>query len=198
MENKKLYIPLNIREYNLLSDAATNQGMKISGFVKSLLPIKEETNYKPTIGINNPKRYQQNVQRNKSIKAYFTENELIAITHMANGESLSSFVARRAIQPDNTISLEIQDDDLDFVFSVVEPLYSSIYQYLYNMKLLSSIDQQLLEEILSNLKQSNEYLLGLCDYVRKNRRSIRDARLREFRKLSKVYECNYDFIDIED
>lgn len=56
----------------------------------------------------------------------------------------------------NAIHIDVQDYDLDFVSGVIEPLYSSIYQYLYNMKLLSSVDQNTLSQILTEIRDTNQ------------------------------------------
>ena len=189
-----LYIALSFKEKQILSDKAKEQGMKLTGYVKSLLPLNQEPN-KKTLVINDPKRYQQIKKRDKIVKVYFTENELNALKLMAKDETVSRYIARTIFEERNSIHIDVQDYDLDFVSGVIEPLYSSIYQYLYNMKLLSNVDQDILSQILTEIRETNSFLLGLCDYVKKNRRSIRDSRLREFRKSTQHYLDDFDLIE---
>lgn len=195
MKTYNLYISLSLKEKQILSEEAKDHGMKLTGYVKSLLPLNQELHKKCLI-INDPKRYQQIKKRDKVVKVYFTENELYALRIMAKDETVSRYIARTVLEDRNAIHINVQDHDLDFVSGVIEPLYSSIYQHFYNMKLLSTVNQDTITNILAEIREANSYLLQLCDYVKKNRRSIRDARLRDFRKCTKQYIDNFDFVEI--
>ena len=195
MKTYNLYISLSLKEKQILSEEAKDHGMKLTGYVKSLLPLNQELHKKCLI-INDPKRYQQIKKRDKVVKVYFTENELYALRIMAKDETVSRYIARTVLEDRNAIHINVQDHDLDFVSGVIEPLYSSIYQHLYNIKLLSTVNQDTITNILAEIRETNSYLLQLCDYVKKNRRSIRDARLRDFRKCTKQYIDNFDFVEI--
>ena len=195
MKTYNLYISLSLKEKQILSEEAKDHGMKLTGYVKSLLPLNQELHKKCLI-INDPKRYQQIKKRDKVVKVYFTENELYALRIMAKDETVSRYIARTVLEDRNAIHINVQDHDLDFVSGVIEPLYSSMYQHLYNMKLLSTVNQDTITNILAEIRETNSYLLQLCDYVKKNRRSIRDARLRDFRKCTKQYIDNFDFVEI--
>ncbi len=197
MSNYNLYLTLSQKEKCLLQAEARRRELSLTAFVKSLLPVTETENTKPSLFIPaNDNAYKIGTKK-KCVKAYFTDNEMKAIEHMAKDEPLSRFISRRALQGENVLNIEIEDDDYTFVYSVIEPLYTSIYNYLHNLKSINALDSKVMDDFISELKESNEHLICLTEHFKKNRASLRKTRLNELRKLSNFYLDGYELISVE-
>lgn len=198
MSNYNLYITLSQQEKLLLQSEAKKRDMSLTGFVKSLLPLKESDVAPPALYIPTDRIDYKIGSRKKCVKAYFTDTEMKAIEYMAGKEPLSRFVARRALQGENVLDIKIEDDDYYFVYSVIEPIYTSIYMYLHNLKGIKEIDSVTIENFICELEKSNTFLVNLTEYFKNNRRSLRKTRLRELRKLSNFLIKDYELYTVED
>ncbi len=198
MSNYNLYLTLSQKEKLLLQAEAKKRHLSLTAFVKSLLPLDGQSDDKPLMFIPSDTVDYKVSAKNQCIKAYFTDIEFKAIQHMANGEPLSRFVSRRALQGENVLNIKIEDDDYDFVFSVVEPIYTSIYLYLHNLKSIKAMDIDVIDKFISEIEKTNDQLIQLTEYFKKNRASLRKSRLRELRKLSDFYLDDYELISIKE
>ena len=198
MGKYNLCISLNQKEKALIIDKASKLNLKPTEYARKILLDTESDNKKPVMFIP-PKNVEYKIgSKKKSVKAYFTDNEMKAIEHMAKGESLSGFVSRRALQGEHVLKIEINDDDYNFVYSVIEPLYNEIYLYLYGLKGLNEIKSADIEHFISELEKSNNHLVELTEYFKKNRASIRKSRLRHLIKLTDFYLKDYELISVEE
>jgi len=192
-----LCISLNPKEKAIITELAAMQNKKPTEFAKDiLLSIKNES-HRPTMFIPTDKIEYTIGSKDKCVKVYFTNNEMKAIEHMAKDEPLSRFISRRALQGENVLNIEIDDDDYTFVYSVIEPIYTSIYRYLHNLKSINALDSKVIDDFISELKASNVHLVYLTEYFKKNRASLRKTRLNELRKLSNYYLVDYELISVE-
>jgi len=197
MKNYNLCISLNPKEKAIITELAAMQNKKPTEFAKDiLLSIKNES-HRPTMFIPTDKIEYTIGSKDKCVKVYFTNNEMKAIEHMAKDEPLSRFISRRALQGENVLNIEIDDDDYTFVYSVIEPIYTSIYRYLHNLKSINALDSKVIDDFISELKASNVHLVYLTEYFKKNRASLRKTRLNELRKLSNYYLVDYELISVE-
>lgn len=196
MKNYNLCVSLNPEEKAIVCALAAQHNMKPTAYVKSLICSQKPKQSKPVIFIPSAEVNYAIGSKSQCIKAYFTDNEMMALRHMAKNEPLSRFVSRRALQGENVLSIEIEDDDYDFVYSVVEPIYTSIYMYLHNLKSINALEKDVIENIISELEKSNRFLIKLTEYLKKNRRSIRKTRLNELRKLSNYLLKDYDLFSV--
>ncbi len=195
MRNYNLCVSLNPEEKALVTALAAKHNMKPTAYVKHLILSKEN---KPMMFIPGSDMSSEIGSKHQCIKAYFTDIEFKAIQHMANGEPLSRFVSRRALQGENVLNIKIEDDDYDFVFSVIEPIYTSIYLYLHNLKSIKAIDMDVIDKFIAEIEKTNDQLIQLTEYFKKNRASLRKSRLRELRKLSDFYLENYELISLKE
>ena len=197
MNNYNLCISLNQHEKALVTDLARSQNKKPTEYVKGLLLALAPDDSKPTIYIPMHKLNYEIGSKQKCVKAYFTDNEFKAIEHMANNEPLSRFVARRALQGEHVLNIEVNDDDFTFVYSIIEPLYTSIYMYLNNLKSINAIEPDVIDSFLTEIKEANTHLIQLTEHFKKNRHSLRKSRLNELRKLSSFLIKDYELLSVE-
>ncbi len=197
MKNYNLCISLNPKEKAIITVLAAMQNKKPTEFAKDILLSVENESHSPTMFIPTDKIEYTIGSKDKCVKVYFTDNEMKAIEHMAKDEPLSRFISRRALQGENVLNIEIDDDDYTFVYSVIEPIYTSIYRYLHNLKSINALDSKVIDDFISELKTSNDHLVYLTEYFKKNRASLRKTRLKELRKLSNYYLEGYELISVE-
>ena len=197
MKNYNLCISLNPKEKAIITELAAMQNKKPTEFAKDILLSNENEYHSPTMFIPTDKIEYTIGSKDKCVKVYFTNNEMKAIEHMAKDEPLSRFISRRALQGENVLNIEIDDDDYTFVYSVIEPIYTSIYRYLHNLKSINALDSKVIDDFISELKTSNVHLVYLTEYFKKNRASLRKTRLNELRKLSNYYLDGYELISVE-
>lgn len=197
MKNYNLCISLNPKEKAIITELAAMQNKKPTEFAKDILLSIENESHSPTMFIPTDKIEYTIGSKEKCVKVYFTNNEMKAIEHMAKDEPLSRFISRRALQGENVLNIEIDDDDYTFVYSVIEPIYTSIYRYLHNLKSINALDSKVIDDFISELKTSNVHLVYLTEYFKKNRASLRKTRLNELRKLSNYYLDGYELISVE-
>lgn len=196
MNEKKVYIPLNLREYELLKLEASRNGMKITGYIKSILPI-HENNEKPTLYIPCAITHQQNIARRKVVKLSLTDYEYAQIVAAAGSQLISKYIIRCALQGQNVLRLTIFDEDLDFITDIIEPMYHDIYKALYLYKGSEALDNDLLTKLISEVKELNDQVLHIASQVKKNRQSIRQTRLRELQKRCDYIIKDYSLVSIE-
>lgn len=197
MKNYNLCISLNPKEKAIITELAAMQNKKPTEFAKDILLSIENESHSPTMFIPTDKIKYTIGSKDKCVKVYFTDNEMKAIEHMAKDEPLSRFISRRALQGENVLNIEIDDDDYTFVYSVIEPIYTSIFRYLHNLKSINALDSKVIDDFISELKTSNVHLIYLTEYFKKNRASLRKTRLNELRKLSNYYLDGYELISVE-
>ena len=197
MKNYNLCISLNPKEKAIITELAAMQNKKPTEFAKDILLSNENEYHSPTMFIPTDIIEYTIGSKDKCVKVYFTNNEMKAIEHMAKDEPLSRFISRRALQGENVLNIEIDDDDYTFVYSVIEPIYTSIYRYLHNLKSINALDSKVIDDFISELKTSNVHLVYLTEYFKKNRASLRKTRLNELRKLSNYYLDGYELISVE-
>ena len=107
METYNLCISLTLKEKQLLNEEAKKHGLRLTKFVKSLLPLTQEG--KKTLIITNPRKYQMTEKRDNVVKVYFTENELYALRIMAKCETVSRYIARTVLEDRNAIHIDVQE-----------------------------------------------------------------------------------------
>ena len=185
MKNYNLCVSLNPEEKAIVCALAAQHNMKPTAYVKSLICSQKPKQSKPVIFIPSAEVNYAIGSKSQCVKAYFTDNEMMALRYMARNEPLSRF-----------LSIEIEDDDYDFVYSVVEPIYTSIYMYLHNLKSINALEKDVIENFISELEKSNKFLIKLTEYLKNKRRSIRKTRLNELRKLSNYLLKDYDLFSV--
>lgn len=198
MKKYNLCVELTQKEQQLLKEAAARKKMTLSGFVKSLLPISEHKDLKPLLFLSTEGTNRSYAKKNKSIKVYFSEYEYAHLQIMSGNENISKYVARRALQGENVLKLEINHDDYDFVYGIIEPLYYSIYQYLFALKSTNELDQKDLEEFLDSLKKVNMNLLEICDFNQQLRKSTLRSCITTLKKRINTISKDYNLVIMED
>ena len=136
MKNYNLCVSLNPEEKAIVCALAAQHNMKPTAYVKSLICSQKPKQSKPVIFIPSAEVNYAIGSKSQCVKAYFTDNEMMALRYMARNEPLSRFVSRRALQGEN----------------VVEPIYTSIYMYLHNLKSINALEKDVIENFISELE----------------------------------------------
>lgn len=173
------HIKVNVSqaEKNIIEELARQQNLSTSAFVKKQLEqflTTEET-------VNVSHEYLADC-KNHIVKVPVSEYELLTIKNNAGAKTVAAYVRDAALNGTKVIRVEVYDDDIVDLMHRTQPQLTRIFNIVNALQVQNKLQDsqyQKLEEILTSISKD---IRNTASYVRKNRTSIRQTRLRELRK----------------